>query len=71
MSNTKKPIKEGLFDATKKFTDAFFDGLKTNATNKAIQSAKNNKNVPSHLVTKMTELEKLAKELKDDLEKYS
>jgi hypothetical protein len=71
MSNEKQPIKEGLFAATKKFTDAFFDGLKANATNKAIQAAKSNKNVPSEIVNKMSELEKLAKELKDDLEKYS
>ncbi len=71
MSNEKQPIKEGLFGAAKKFTDAFFDGLKSNATNKAIESAKKNKQVPSQLIQKMSELEQLAKELKSDLEKYS
>jgi hypothetical protein len=69
MSNKK--VNEGLFSATKKFSDAFFDGLKSNATNRAIEAAKKNKQVPSHLVKKMSELEQLAKELKSDLEKYS
>lgn len=63
--------KEGIFDAAKKFSDAFFDGLKTNTTNKAIEAAKKNKQVPSQLIQKMSEMEKLAKELKSDLEKYS
>ena len=66
-----KELKEGLFSATKKFTDAFLDGLKSNATNSALKAAKKNKKVPSQLVRKMTELEKLSKELKADLEKYS
>ena len=38
-------MNEGLFTATKKFTDAFFDGLKTNATNKALAAAKKNKSI--------------------------
>lgn len=68
---SKQKVNEGLFSATKKFSDAFFDGLKSNATNRAIEAAKKNKQVPSHLVKKMSELEKLANELKSDLEKYS
>lgn len=67
----KQKVNEGIFGAAKKFSDAFFDGLKNNATNKAIEAARKNKQVPSQLVQKMTELEKLAKELKSDLEKYS
>ena len=67
----KETTNEGLFSATRRFTDAFFDGLKSNATNKAIEAAKRNKQVPSELVKKMSELDKLAKELKSDLEKYS
>jgi hypothetical protein len=66
-----KKINENVFDAAKRFSDAFFDGLKTNATNKAIEAARKNKNFPSHMIHKMSELEKLAKELKTDLEKYS
>ena len=60
---SKQPINEGLFWAAKKFSDAFFDGLKTNATNKAIEAAKRNKVVPTKIVDKMVELEKASKEL--------
>ena len=67
----KKEIKEGLFGAAKKFSDSFFDGLKSNVTNNALKNAKKRKDVPSQLIRKMTELEKLAKELQSDLEKYS
>ena len=42
----KKQVNENIFDAAKKFSDAFFDGLKQNATNKAIQAAKKNPKVP-------------------------
>jgi hypothetical protein len=31
---SKEIQKEGLFSATKKFTDAFFDGLKNNAVDR-------------------------------------
>jgi hypothetical protein len=63
--NMKKIQKtnEGLFGATKKFSDAFFDGLKSNATNKALQKAKKNKSIPPRVVQKMSELDKAAKEL--------
>lgn len=67
----KETVNENIFDAAKRFSDAFFDGLKANATNKAIEAAKKNPQFPSKLVQQMTELEKLAKELKADLEKYS
>ena len=60
---SKKQVNEGLFGAAKKFSDAFFDGLKTNATNKAIEAAKKNKVVPTKIVDKMVELEKASKEL--------
>jgi hypothetical protein len=66
---SKKSINE--LSSASKFVGAFFDGLKTNTTNRAIEAAKKNKQVPSQLIKKMTELEKLAKELKSDLEKYS
>ena len=60
---SKQKVNEGLFGAAKKFSDAFFDGLKTNATNKAIEAAKKNKVVPTKIVDKMVELEKASKEL--------
>lgn len=60
---SKEKVNEGLFGATKKFSDAFFDGLKANATNKAIEAAKKNKAVPTKIVDKMMELEKASKDL--------
>lgn len=68
---SKDKVNEGLFGATKKFSDAFFDGLKANVTNRALQRAKSNKDVPPQIVKKMIAIDKLAKELEDDLKKYS
>jgi hypothetical protein len=63
MSKEKQPIQEGLFGAAKKFTDAFFDGLKVNATNRALSQAQNNPKIPGTIVDKMRELDKASKEL--------
>ena len=60
---SEEKINEGLFGAAKKFSNAFFDGLKTNAKNRAIQAAKKNKKVPVAIVNKMTQIEKASKEL--------
>ena len=68
----KKKVNEGLFSASKRFSDAFFDGLKNNATNKAIKVAKKNKSVPTKIVSKMLAIEKASEELEKmirDLEK--
>jgi hypothetical protein len=67
----KKLQKEGIFGAAKKFTDAFFDGLKANATNTALERARRTKEIPQPIIQKMIEIDKLAKELEDDLKKYS
>jgi hypothetical protein len=69
---SKEKTNEGLFGAAKKFSDAFFDGLKSNATNKAIRAAKKNKAVPTKIVDKMMQIEKASDELEKilrDLEK--
>lgn len=63
----KKRINENVFGAAKKFTDAFFDGLKSNAVNTAVQAAKKNKRVPSTVVQKMIDIEKASKELEQML----
>ena len=63
MSKETQPIQEGLFGAAKKFSDAFFDGLKVNATNRALAQAQNNPKIPGTLVDKMKELDKASKEL--------
>jgi hypothetical protein len=67
----KKKVNEGLFSAARSFSDVFFDGLKSNATNRAIEAAKKNKKVPSQLVNRMVEIDKLSKQLKADLEEFS
>jgi hypothetical protein len=67
----KKTINEGLFGAAKKFSDAFFDGLKANAVNKALKQAEKNPQIPSPIIEKMKAIDKLAKELEDDLKYYA
>lgn len=71
MSTKKENINEGLFGAAKKFTDAFFDGLKSNAINKALKQAEKNPKIPTPIIDKMKAIDKLAKELEDDLKYYS
>jgi hypothetical protein len=67
---SKQKTNEGLFGAAKKFSDSFFDGLKSNATNRALKQAEKNKKVPPPIIKKMKEIDKLAKELEDDLKYY-
>lgn len=67
----KSTVNEGVFSAAKRFSDAFFDGLKTNAINKAIVAAEKNNDVPPKIIQKMREIDKLANDLKNDLKYYS
>jgi len=64
---SKQKINEGLFGAAKKFSDSFFDGLKTNATNKALAQAKKSKKLPPRVVKKMSDIDKASKELEQML----
>jgi hypothetical protein len=66
-----KPINENIFGAAKRFSDSFFDGLKSNATNKALKQAEKNPKIPTPIIDKMKAIDKLAKELEDDLKYYS
>jgi hypothetical protein len=59
----KKTTNENVFGSVKKFTDAFFDGLKMNAVNTALDRAKQNKSMPPNVVKKMDELDRAAREL--------
>ena len=70
MSKEKQPIKEGLFGAAAKFTKAFFDGLKTNAINKALDQAKQNK-LPPDVIDAMERMEKERDALNKLIQKYS
>lgn len=66
-----KQTNENIFGAARKFSDAFFDGLKSNAINKALKQAETNPKIPSPIINKMKAIDKLAKELEDDLKYYS
>jgi hypothetical protein len=70
MSKETQPLQEGLFGAAKQFSDAFFDGLKANAINHALEKAKQNKDVPHPIVKKMDDINKAAKELQKMLKDY-
>lgn len=66
-----KTQKNEVFGAVQKFSNAFFDGLKSNATNKALKKAEKNPKIPTPIIDKMKEIDKLAKELENDLKHYS
>jgi hypothetical protein len=67
--NNKESINEGLFGTLKTFSDAFFDGLKTNATNAALDRAKRNK-LPKDLIDAMEQIERDGDEFIALLKKY-
>ncbi len=60
----------GIFDALKKFSDSFFDGLKEAAVEKQIKKAEK-KRVPDPIIEKMKQLEKENEEMDELLKKYS
>ncbi len=59
---SKEIQKEGLFSATKKFTDAFFDGLKNNAVDRVLSKAKE-KGVPTEVTDIMNKIREDKEEL--------
>ena len=67
---SKEKVNEGLFGAAKKFSDAFFDGLKNNATNSMLSKAKK-QGMPSKVIQQMTKLQKEKQELDLLIKKYS
>lgn len=66
----KKPVNEGLFTAAKKFTDAFFDGLKANAADRMIRKAQK-QGMPSEVTDLMNKIQKDKDELDALLDKIS
>lgn len=70
ISMKKKRLNENIFDAARKFTDAFFDGLKRNAVKDMISRAET-ANVEPEIVRKMKELERDSQELDRLIKKYS
>jgi hypothetical protein len=70
MSKEKQPVEDVLYGAAKKFTDAFFDGLKANAVNKALEQAKQNK-FPPDVIDSMERIENERQRLSQLIKKYS
>jgi hypothetical protein len=68
---SKKQTNEGLFGAAKNFSDSFFDGLKSKTINRALKKAESNKQMPPKIIQKMKAIDKLSKELQDDLKYYT
>tara|TARA_B110000211_G_C13968464_1_gene503839 strand:+ start:29 stop:247 length:219 start_codon:yes stop_codon:yes gene_type:complete len=66
----KKEINEGLFGAAKQFSDAFFDGLKTNSTNIALKKAKQ-KGFPPEIQKQMDRVNKESEKLRSQLKGYT
>lgn len=67
---SKEKTNEGIFGAAKKFSDAFFDGLKNNAT-KSMLSKAEKQGVPVPIIQKMKDLQKEKDKLDAIIRKYS
>jgi len=68
MPKDKKQLKEGLPSILKKFTDDFFDGLKSQAINRAVEKAKKSELPPplvQHMVKMQREADRFHELLKD------
>jgi hypothetical protein len=70
MSKETQPLQEGLFGAAKKFTDAFFDGLKNNTINSFLSKAED-RGVDAPIIAKMKKLQAEKEELDALIKKYS
>jgi hypothetical protein len=66
----KETTNEGLFSAAKRFSDAFFDGLSKNASNRMLDKAKK-AGVPQELTDVMARIQKDKEELDAILAKIS
>lgn len=64
----KHKTNEVFLDAAKRFSNAFFNGLKTDASNKIIKKAEDSKLSPT-AIKLMKDIESRSKELKNILEK--
>jgi hypothetical protein len=66
---SKKKTNEGLFSASKRFSDAFFDGLSKNASNRMIQKARK-AGLPKDAIDVMNNIQKEKDYLDSLLKKY-
>lgn len=70
MSNDKKQIKEGIFDAADRLVAKFFDGMSNNAANQIIKKAEKAK-LPKDVIDDMKELDDMGQQLRDKLKKLN
>lgn len=63
---SKKQLNEGVFGAVKIFSDAFFDGLKNNTTNRIIEKAKQ-RGLPKEILDNMIRIQKEKEDLLQNL----
>jgi|TARA_B110000977_G_scaffold90824_1_gene120609 hypothetical protein len=66
---SKQKTNEGLFSASKRFSDAFFDGLSKNASDRVIQKAKK-AGMPKDAINVMNNIKKEKDYLDSLLKKY-
>lgn len=59
-----------IFGIAKKFTDAFFDGLKTNTVNSALKQGKEIEKLPPNILKRMREIKELETQLEEDEKNY-
>ena len=67
---SKDKVNEGLFSAAKKFSDAFFDGLSKNASNRMLDKARK-AGAPKELTDVMAKIQKDKDELDAILDRIS
>lgn len=67
---TEQKVNESVFGAAKKFSDAFFDGLKNNAADRVLQKAKQ-QGVPKEALDLMDKIKKEKEELDTILQRIS
>ena len=67
---SKQKTNEGLFSASKRFSDAFFDGLSKNASNRMMDKAKK-AGVPKELTDIMAKIQKDKDELDSMLDRIA
>ena len=65
---SKDKVNEGLFGAAKKFSDAFFDGLKKNQTDSFLRQAKKAR-MDAEVIQRMEKLKRDKEELDKILSK--
>jgi hypothetical protein len=67
---SKEKTNENIFGAAKRFSDAFFDGLKNNATDKMMKKAKE-AGLPKDAIQAMDNIRREREILNKALRKYS